>query len=87
MDGRVVDPLNRSCMIGDFFVIPCYDIAKDNDAALTVKTSPGLNLLLPILETVTEVIELVPDFMVSTQSVEEGVTSNPVVEEALIVDG
>lgn len=31
VDGRVVDPLNRSRMIGDFFVIPCYDIAKDGD--------------------------------------------------------
>lgn len=31
VDGRVVDPLNRSRMIGDFFVVPCYDIAKDAD--------------------------------------------------------
>lgn len=28
VDGRVVDPLNRSRMIGDFFVIPCYDLQK-----------------------------------------------------------
>lgn len=25
VDGRVVDPLNRNRMIGDFFVVPCYN--------------------------------------------------------------
>ena len=36
VDGRVVDPLNRSRMIGDFFVIPCYAIQKQNDYMVPV---------------------------------------------------
>ena len=34
VDGRVVDPLNRSRMIGDFFVVPYYDIRRDGDGPM-----------------------------------------------------
>jgi hypothetical protein len=31
VDGRIVDPLNRTRMIGDFFVLPYYDLRTGND--------------------------------------------------------
>ena len=34
VDGRTVDPLNRSRMIGDFFVVPYYDIRRDGDGPM-----------------------------------------------------
>ena len=41
VDGRVVDPLNRSRMIGDFFVVPCFDIVRDGDGPQYPKHGRG----------------------------------------------
>ena len=41
VDGRVVDPLNRSRMIGDFFVIPYFDIARDGDGPQYPRAKKG----------------------------------------------
>lgn len=42
VDGRVVDPLNRNRMIGDFFVVPCYGVHQgDRDTPASATRGAG----------------------------------------------